>query len=218
MRQIRKNPYLLKNALAVIDWSKVINTSIDLDSMVRCWTDTIVSILDVLAPETERVIKSRRVRPKLDKETLALIDQKNKLYQKVLDSKKDGKVDPALFSEYKNLRNHCSNMIRSQIKKALGWHINENSSMNEIWKAISYILNQKCTDTAMKVKGDNDVVVEDSQKIAEMFNIFFRDKPIKLVKKINKLVNNDPNSKLAKKKWREQNCPSNCSQWMFNVC
>ena len=79
MRKIRNNPAILKNALANVAWKAVINSSQqDLSKLVNFLTQTLNFVLDQLAPVKDRIIRAG-TRPKLDKETLALIAKKKRL-------------------------------------------------------------------------------------------------------------------------------------------
>ena len=198
MRKIRKNPAILKNALANVPWKAVINSSQqDLSKLVNFLTQTLNFVLDQLAPVKDRIIRAG-TRPKLDKETLALIAKKKRLNETLLQSKKNGVVDLELQSEFKDIRNHCANVLKAHLKKTLGLKITKESTMNEIWKQIQFIIKKQINCGVLKIKSDSGLL-EEPEKVAECLNKFFKDKPVKLISKINKSASINPNSKLAKK-------------------
>ena len=198
MRKIRNNPAILKNALANVAWKAVINSSQqDLSKLVNFLTQTLNFVLDQLAPVKDRIIRAG-TRPKLDNETLALIAKKKRLNETLLQSKKNGVVDLELLSEFKDIRNHCANVLKAHLKKTLGLKITKESTMNEIWKQIQFIIKKQINCGVLKIKSDSGLL-EEPEKVAECLNKFFKDKPVKLISKINKSASINPNSKLAKK-------------------
>ena len=50
------------------------------------------------------------------------------------------KVDMPLLRKFKKQKNFCNNLIKRDIRKALGRNVNNKSSLTEIWKAIVDIL------------------------------------------------------------------------------
>ena len=198
MRAIRNNPALLKDALSKIAWQAVINSSQqDLSKIVTFWTQTLNHVIEKLAPVKERIIRNGN-KVKLDKETLELIAKKNSLNKSLLQSKRDGIVNLELLSEFKSVRNHCANVLKAHLKKTLGMNITDESSISEVFKQISFIIKKQVLQGPLKIKSDSGLL-EDPQRVAECLNIFFKEKPVKLINKINKDPSIDPNSKLAKK-------------------
>ena len=107
-------------------------------------------------------------------------------------------VDLELLSEFKTVRNHCANVLKAHLKKTLGLKITDESTLNEIWKQIQFIIKKQVNCGSLKIKSDSGLL-EEPEKVAQCLNIFFKDKPVKLVSKINKSALINPNSKLAKK-------------------
>ena len=77
---------------------------------------------------------------------------------------------------FKKQKNHTNNLIREDIKKAMGRNIDSNSTPTEIWKAINDILKPErmaCNHWKIKV---NDEYIEEPDILADEFNKFFKTK------------------------------------------
>ena len=57
MGKIRKNPSLLKSAVATQNWQDLADMQ-DVNDMVKSWTDNIIAALDQVAPKKEKVLKN----------------------------------------------------------------------------------------------------------------------------------------------------------------
>ena len=67
------------------------------------------------------------------------------------------KVDMVLLKQFKKQKNLCNNMIKKDIRKALGKNVSNKSSITEIWKAIVDILKPErmaCNSWKIEVDGE----------------------------------------------------------------
>ena len=100
---------------------------------------------------------------------------------------------------FKKQKNHTNNLIREDIKKAMGRNIDSNSTPTEIWKAINDILKPErmaCNHWKIKV---NDRYIEEPDILANEFNKFFKTKVETLAEGIKKDSKIDPLEKLKEK-------------------
>ena len=89
-------------------------------------------------------------------------------------------------------------MINKTLKKMRGRRITEDSTTKQIWQCLNDILRPlMMTRNSLKMVNKGNVI-EDPEEIAELFNEFFHEKPVKLAEKINP-VTEDPLAKLKTK-------------------
>ena len=109
------------------------------------------------------------------------------------------KIFEEKHTQYKKQRNYCNNLIKADIRRSLGENISNKSSNTDIWRAINVVLRpERMAYNKIKIN-INDTVVEDTNVLNEKFNEFFKNKPIKLAKKIVKNERIDPLSRLKTK-------------------
>ena len=101
--------------------------------------------------------------------------------------------------EYKQLRNHCNNLVKAEAKRNNGGGITPESTTTEIWKEVKIVLKpNRFSQNPLKIE-ENGIVTEDPLEVAEKFNAFFKDKIVKLSKAITKNDNFDALDKLRAK-------------------
>ena len=57
LRGVRKNPEILKNAIATQNWHDMVGME-DVNDMVESWSNKIITALDKVAPKKEKVLKN----------------------------------------------------------------------------------------------------------------------------------------------------------------
>ena len=74
-----------------------------------------------------------------------------------------------LLKQFKKQKNFCNNLIKKDIRKALGRNVNSKSSVTEVWKAIIDILKpEKMACNSWKIDVDGEYI-EAPEELAEAF-------------------------------------------------
>ena len=199
IRGIRKNPNLLREAVARQDWYQLMGME-DVDEMVETWVKHINVALDEVAPKKERVLKDGKGKPNWSPEVLQKIKKKNHLRSEWQKSIAMGKADEKLHEEYKRSRNTCNNLVTQEHRKLMGTNITETSTMNQVWKTINKILYpRESQNMTIQVKGPVKGKLENPDQVADEMNHWFKEKVERLVIKIDKSKLQDPFKKLIAK-------------------
>ena len=196
LRKVRKNPTLLKTAIAEQNWQYFSDME-DVNDMVKSWTKNIIAALDQVAPKKERVLKNGKRRPNWTPEVLQKIKEKNDLNDK-LNRSKTGSMDVALQDAYRKSRNQCNNLLRTEHRKLMGTHLSENSTINEVWKGVNTILAPRQNSKPLTIKVNNEKI-DDPNQVANELNKWFKQKVEDLVKEIYKPEMVDPFERLRNK-------------------
>ena len=202
MGKIRKNPSLLKSAVATQNWQDLADMQ-DVNDMVKSWTDNIIAALDQVAPKKEKVLKNGKKKPNWTPEILKKIKEKNDLRDKLQGSKATGAVDLSIQKAYKECRNQCNNLLKSEHRKLMGTHLDEKSTINEVWKRVNKMLAPRQTAKPLTLEIDESKM-DDPNQVSNELNKWFKQKPEDLVKKIYKPDTVDPFSRLRAKMQNRQ--------------
>ena len=197
LREVRKNPGLLKSAVVNQNWQDLFGME-DVNDMVKCWTNNISAAINQVAPKKETVLKNGKRKPNWTPEILKKIKAKNDLRDKVQGLKTRGAVDMALQDAYKKCRNQCNNLLRSEQRKLTGTHLDENSTIDEIWKGVNKIIAPRQTTKPLTIKVNNEKI-DDPTQVANELNKWFKQKVEDLVKGIYKPEGVDPFERLKAK-------------------
>ena len=199
LRNVRKNPKILKDSVAKINWYQLLGME-DVNDMVEFWSSQMNAALDQVAPLKQRVLRDGKRKPNLGPEVLQKIQEKKNLKSKVQESIALGKFDGNLLEEYKKCRNQCSNMIRASHRIQTGTNITEETSLNEMWKIVNSMLSPKeRAKLTLKVKGPIKGSYDDPELVANELNNWFKEKVEGLIIKIDKTKLQDPFIRLREK-------------------
>ncbi len=121
-----------------------------------------VSILDTHAPIKTNVIKTNQC-PHMTKEWKSAIYQRNMAHNKYLKQRTSKN-----FHAYRKLRNKCSNLAKSALKKYFGKHCSNTDK--SFWKVIKPYFSKKSKSTENIQLEHEGTIVGDPYKIAEIFN------------------------------------------------
>ena len=144
----------------------------------------------------------------MPKEVKSAIKIRNDLKKKVQINEKNGIEDLKLEEQYKKHRNYCTKLIKNTVREIAGKNITSASNGKDIWNSINDILKpERLAKHSIKIQTENQLI-EDPLRIAETFNVFFKEKVEKLAASINKDPDNDPFSRL-KEKLRDSNLKFN---------
>ena len=169
----------------------------DVNEMEQFWTSEINKCLDIIAPM--KVKKSSRKKVTLPQEVQLQLKERNLQRKKLQDMQNSGNVDRNFEKDFKKYNNFCNNLVKKSVKQACGKNITKESSVNDVWKAVRYVLKPESTArNQLKINVENKVI-EDPQVLAEEFNNFFKNKIEKLREGIKRDPTVDPVSKLRQK-------------------
>ena len=169
----------------------------DVDEMQAFWTSEINKCLDFTAPWKKTNFKQKRY--SLPKEILVDVQKRKDLQKRYQTKVKDGKLDLNLVKEFKKQKNYCNKLIKRAVREKNGQNITNESSVNEVWNSINYILKpEKSAKSSLKIETENQVI-EEPLELAHKFNIFFQDKVEKVAASINRNHSIDPLLKLKNK-------------------
>ena len=178
--------------LAMKRW-EIIGKTEDVEEMAKFFNKAVVEALDECAP-FKRVTIKQGYKSGLSQETKDLIKERDKARKAVQKSPDEKKV---LHEKYKRLRNRTTNQIRKETIQNNGERIQKAGDENEVWKIVNEITNPREEKKWSLI--ENGETLEDEEKIAEVFNVFFVEKIASLKENIDKNLVREPLEKLKKK-------------------
>ena len=183
VKKLRRNPDFFLNDLRNVGWEIFIDME-DVDPMEKFWTIEINKCMDISAPWKSRKVRKKRI--DLPNEVKSAIKERNDMKEKVQSNVKNGTEDLKLVEQYKKHRNYCNNLIKKAVREITGKNITSASSVKDIWNSIGDILKpERLAKPSIKIQ-IGDQLIEDPLRIAETFNVFFKEKVEKLTANIKK--------------------------------
>ena len=171
-----------------VNWDEICMLRLKNPSVsVKNFHDTIHFHLDEMAPLKNVTLKQYRlmIKPWITKDILKKCDERNNLL-KLIKQESDPDKIISLRKDYKTLRNKISQEKRNSKKAHFTkrfLEIKDNSS--KIWKEIRSLVNIKPTKTpTIKILDENQNILSDSQKIANIFNDHYATLGSKVQQKI----------------------------------
>ena len=201
-KKVSKNEW--NTCLATQNWEDIGKTE-DVEEMANIFNKNITTAQDTCAPCKWITIRSC-YKDGISEDTKQLIKQRNKARQEV---KLSGNERHIAHQKYKTLRNRVTSAIRYDTIKHNDKRVEEAENENEVWKIIKESTAQN-GEKKWKLK-EEDTIIEDENKIADIFNNYFKEKITKLKEGIDKEHVKEPLEKL-KQKMASKNLKFNLKQ------
>ena len=189
--------FIVEDFLTEVYTSKIneaVTASKELDDAAEVFEAMFKEILDKHAPI--KVIQMRKnYTPYLREETKLLMEE-----QKMLKEEMTRTGDITLAKEVKHISKEIVKSIKKDEREYFENGMNDKVDISTAWKTANELLgnNKNLAPTAIKVVEKNGVneIVTNPQRLANMFNKFFRDKVKKLRAKTNKPPSVPPTARL----------------------
>ena len=157
-----------------LDFSTVYNSNLDTNCKFDVFYDQINSIFMKHVPYKKLSKKEVKLssKPWITKQILAKMKYRDKLYLKILKSKRQ---NPNLLYLYKKFRNRIVKDMKESKSKYYNLYFSSNKhNMKKLWSGIRSILNVgKCKDSYITSILENNKSIDNPSDIANNFNNFF---------------------------------------------
>jgi hypothetical protein len=183
-----------KQDLVTQPWEQLGETE-DVNIMVDMFTCFFLSALDKHAPIKEIKLTNRSQKMiKLSDECKLVMKSRDLIASQIKDRESTPKD---ILSKYKSLRNKATKMIRQEKRESIGREINQNPTSKNIWKVINKNI-KKSKEHQIKLE-EAGKEIDSPAEIAEIFNLYFKEKIEGLRNKINPEFVRDPLSHMEEK-------------------
>ena len=175
------------------NWEELGQTE-DVEDMAEIINKLVTESLDQCAP-----IKSFKIRNQnkhgISENTRNLIKERDST-RKALASRSSAEKS-VLLIKYKKLRNKVNSELKKDVKKFNNERVDNANNENEIWKVVNDI--NKPKSAAGITLLENGIKISNEKDVAEIFNVFFVEKIVKLKENIDPNYVEDPLTRLKEK-------------------
>ena len=164
-KRFDENVFIL--ALEEVDWSPVLLEG-NPNTAWEIWKQKFLDICDKFAPVVLRIVRGKKT-PWVNDEYIKLSHERDRL-KKVADSGNN----PALWAQYRQIRNHVNNLGKTLKKEYYHSSIAENCrNSKQLWKILKTVTPSKRSNRKINTLIVDGATELDGGKIAEEFNKFF---------------------------------------------